>query len=513
MPTRMGAAQSAPQPARPLHGAEPSGSFRGAQELSRRIGHDSEEKGEGQDDYGELALRGEAGDIGAGRAGEIQGDAQVDRGGLRLTGTVVDHQDVVAGLADAEGERAGIAGRSNGQQTVGKIGAQVFERRASHESQSDLLGTGLHIKAGSYERGILAQVDLDILPLGGGDPVDLLHQFDAGGGGQQGDPGKRGHGTGRIGRRVTIRSMNDSMAQPDLGLVRMDASGWKIGLSWISSLVLCALFLLSGLWKITDVQGTAVRMVQARVPELLGLPAALFFGIVETVGAVMILVPRLRRWGALVLGALLVAFLGYFAIRYGTLRGADCSCIPWLKRVVGPEFFVGDGVLLLLAFFAGLGSRRPQGWREVALILAAVTVFAGVSYGVGAARETGTKAPASILVDGRPYRLEQGKVFVFYFDPACMHCFESARRMSKLHWGDTRVVGVPIGQAQFATQFIQDTGFHMAITTDGDQLKKVFLYAGVPAGVVIENGRQKAALVKFDGEEPAASLKRLGLIY
>src|ERR1035437_8795605 len=81
MPTRMGAAQSAPQPARPLHGAEPSGSFRGAQELSRRIGHDSEEKGEGQDDYGELALRGEAGDIGAGRAGEIQGDAQGDRGG------------------------------------------------------------------------------------------------------------------------------------------------------------------------------------------------------------------------------------------------------------------------------------------------------------------------------------------------------------------------------------------------------------------------------------------------
>ena len=310
-----------------------------------------------------------------------------------------------------------------------------------------------------------------------------------------------------------MRSMNDSMAQPGLGLVRMDAPGWKIGLSWISSVVLCALFLLSGLWKITDVQGAAVRMVQAKVPESLGLAAALFFGIVETVGAVMIVVPRLRRWGTLVLGALLVAFLGYFAIQYGTLRGADCSCIPWLKRVVGPEFFVGDGVLLLLAFFAGLGSRRPQGLRAVALILAAVTVFAGVSYGVGAARERGTKAPASILVDGRPYRLEHGKVFLFYFDPACMHCFESAQRMSKLHWGDTRVVGVPISQGQFATQFIEDTGFHMAITTDRDKLKAVFPYAGVPAGVVIENGRQRAALVKFDGEEPAASLKQLGLIY
>ena len=64
-------------------------------------------------------------------------------------------------------------------------------------------------------------------------------------------------------------------------------------------------------------------MVQAKVPEWLGLPAALFFGVAETVGAVMILVPRLRRWGAMLLGALLVAFLGYFAIQYNT-------CAAWI---------------------------------------------------------------------------------------------------------------------------------------------------------------------------------------
>jgi len=268
--------------------------------------------------------------------------------------------------------------------------------------------------------------------------------------------------------------MNDSMAQLSPGLVRTDAPGWKSVLSWVSSLVLCGLFMLSGLWKITDVQGTAVRMVQAKVPESLGLAAALFFGIVETVGAVMILVPRLRRWGAVVLGALLLAFLGYFAVQYDTLRGADCSCIPWLKRVVGPGFFVGDGVMLLMAVLAGLGSRRPEGKRAVVLIAAAVTVFAGVSYGVGAARETGTRAPESIVVDGRPYSLEHGKIFLFYFDPACMHCFESAQRMSKLNWGETRVFGGPIAQLQVATQFMQDTVFHMAITADRDKLKAVF---------------------------------------
>jgi uncharacterized membrane protein YphA (DoxX/SURF4 family) len=307
--------------------------------------------------------------------------------------------------------------------------------------------------------------------------------------------------------------MNDSMAQADTGLAALDVPGWKTTLSWGSAIPLGALFLASGLWKITDVQGTAVRMTQAKVPHELGVPAALFFGIVETLGAVMILVPRLRRWGAILLGAMLLAFLGYFAINYNALRGADCSCIPWLKRVVGPGFFIGDGLMLAMAGLAWLGARRSQGKRTVALILGAVAVFAAVSFGVGEARQTGTLAPASILVDGQPYSLERGKVFLFYFDPQCMHCFDSAKRMAQLHWGDTRIVGVPISQARYAAQFMQDTGFSMAITSDLEKLKQVFPYAGVPAGVALENGREKAPLTQFEGEEPAVTLRKLGLVY
>ena len=66
--------------------------------------------------------------------------------------------------------------------------------------------------------------------------------------------------------------------------------------------------------------------------------------------------------------------------------------------------------------------------------------------------------------------------------------------MSQLHWGDTRVVGVPISQAHYSAQFMQDTGFHMAITSDLEKLKAVFPYVGVPAGVALENGREKAPL-------------------
>ena len=58
----------------------------------------------------------------------------------------------------------------------------------------------------------------------------------------------------------------------------------------------------------------------------------------------------------------------------------------------------------------------------------------------------------------------------------------------------------------------RDLPYDQLAEPDRDKLKAVFPYAGVPAGVAIENGRQKAALTKFDGEEPGATLKQLKLI-
>jgi uncharacterized membrane protein YphA (DoxX/SURF4 family) len=306
--------------------------------------------------------------------------------------------------------------------------------------------------------------------------------------------------------------MNDSMAQLRPGLVPLDLPGWKTALSWVSGILLAVLFLASGLWKVTDPQGAAVRMAQARIPESLSLAVALVFGVVETSAGVLVLIPRFRRWGAALTALLLLMFLVYFALNYNALRGAECSCFPWVKRVVGPGFFVGDGVMLLLAVCAGLWSKPPQGLRSAFVIAGAVAVFAVVSYGVTAVRQTGTPAPGSVTVDAKPYSLEHGKIFLFFFDPACMHCFDAAKRMSQYHWGDTRIVGIPISQPQWAAQFMKDTGLHMDISTDLEKLKQVFPYTAVPAGVALESGRQKAALVKFEAEEPEVSLKQLGFV-
>jgi uncharacterized membrane protein YphA (DoxX/SURF4 family) len=307
--------------------------------------------------------------------------------------------------------------------------------------------------------------------------------------------------------------MNDSMAQPREGFGALELPGWKTALSWVAAALIALLFLASGLWKITDVQGAAMRMAQAKVPESLSQAAALLFGIAETVGAVLILVPRFRRWGAIVTGVLLVAFMIYIGIYYNALRGEECSCFPWLKRAVGPGFFIGDGIMLLLAMCAGIWSKRPESLRSAVLILGAVSVFALVSFGVAEVRQTGTKAPDTTMVDGQSYSLQHGKIFLFFFDPQCMHCFDAAKRMSQLAWGDTKVVAVPVEMPQYAAQFLRETGLKAVSSTEFPKLAPIFSYTAYPYGVALENGREKAPLTKFEGEEPAATLKQLGFVH
>ena len=307
--------------------------------------------------------------------------------------------------------------------------------------------------------------------------------------------------------------MNDSMAQPRGGLAPLELPGWKTAISWVAAVLIAVLFLASGLWKITDAQGAAQRMAQAKVPESLSLAAALVFGIVETVGAVLILVPRFRRWGSILTTLLLVAFLVYIGMNYNALRGEECSCFPWIKRAVGPGFFIGDGLMLLLAVCAGLWSKRPESLRSAVLVLGAVTVFALVSYGVAAVRQTGVKGPDTIAVNGQPYSIQHGKIFLFFFNPECMHCFDAARRMSQLQWGDTKVVAVPVEQPQYSAQFLHDTGLQAVVTTDFHLLAPIFAYTAYPFGVALENGREKAPLTKFESDEPTATLKQLGFVH
>lgn len=388
---------------------------------------------------------------------------------------------------------------------------------AGQEGEADLAEADDGVSRGD-ERGALVEADLDVAPVAGGDLVHLVGHVDAGGG-QQKQAGERNHGrrVGHVRPRGNRqcgynRAMNDSMAQPRARLAGLALPGWKSTANWTAAVLLALLFLSSGIWKITDVPGWAARLTQAKAPEALSVPGTLAIGIAETLGGALLLVPRLRRWGAAICALLLVVFVAYFGINYRALQGQDCSCFPWLKRVVGPGFFIGDGAMLALAGFAWVWAKRASGLRNAALIAGAVTVFAMLSYGVEVARPFGARAPETITVEGRPFDLSRGKVFVFFFNPACAHCADAARRMSKLDWGDTRVIAAPVEIPQFAGQFLGETGLRAKVTSDFEKLKGPLGYHAYPFGAVVVDGAERATVTKFEGGEPEATLRRTGLV-
>lgn len=301
------------------------------------------------------------------------------------------------------------------------------------------------------------------------------------------------------------------MARPRAELASLALPGWKSAVSWLAAAFLAVAFAVSGIWKITYPLDWAVRISELKFPEHWSIPFALALGIAETSAAAMILTPRLRRAGAAIIGALLAIFLIYFAMNYGALRGADCTCFPWVKRVVGPGFFISDAALLGLAVLAGIWAKPAHGVRSAALIMGVVVVYALTSYGVAAARQTGAMAPAAVQVNGAPYLLREGRILVFFFDPMCEHCYKAAQKMAKLDWGSTKILAVPVSAPNFAASFLKETGLKAALTSDLDKLKAAFPYTAVPAAVALEFGRERAALTQFESDdEPAATLKQLG---
>lgn len=302
------------------------------------------------------------------------------------------------------------------------------------------------------------------------------------------------------------------MAQPRDGVVALELFGWKTALSWIFAVLLGLLFASSGIWKMAEPGAWAMRIAELKFPASLSVTAALAFGTAETTGALLILIPRFRRWGAILIGVLLIGFMGYFAWNYNALRGAECSCFPWIKRVVGPEFFFGDALMLALALAAGAWAKPARGLRQASALAAAVLICGFALYGVDVMRQTGTKGPETVAVNSRPYSVGRGKVFLFFFNPECSHCFESAKTMSRYHWGSTRVVAVPVEVPEYADSFLQETGLKAVVTTDFPSLKTTFGYTAYPFGVAVENGREKAPITRFEQDEPEATLKKMGFI-
>jgi uncharacterized membrane protein YphA (DoxX/SURF4 family) len=306
--------------------------------------------------------------------------------------------------------------------------------------------------------------------------------------------------------------MHDSLAVGNEMPLPWQQAAWKSIAANTAAVLIGVLFLVSGVWKLTDPLDWTTKIEQFKVPYAVSLPFTLALAVAETWGGLMILIPRFRRWGAIVLSILLVAFMAYMGIHYVEFKNMDCSCFPLLKRAVGPGFFVGDGIMLLLAALAGWFSRPPTGVRAAAVCLGAVAVATGACYFAAQSRVTGTKGPETIVAEGQPYSLEHGRVFLFFYDPECMHCDAAAKKMSKMSWGSTRVVAIPTRQERFAADFLRDTKLKAVTSLDIVKLRQFFSFKDTPYGIAMENGRQKGVVSRYDDPEPGETLKKLGMI-
>jgi uncharacterized membrane protein YphA (DoxX/SURF4 family) len=297
------------------------------------------------------------------------------------------------------------------------------------------------------------------------------------------------------------------MSTADLAHPSIEIPAWKTVAGHVAAAAVAFLFLSSGIWKISDPFGWARMVEEFLVPAQFSLPLTLLLGVGETLAGALVLVPRFRRWGAALAALLLTVFMIYVGIHYSQLVGKDCSCFPLVKRAVNPMFFVEDGAMLLAALAAGF-------WARPAVMLAAVVaVCSGISYGAAVMHQTGTKAPESITVDGKPYSLEHGRIFLFFYDPNCGHCDAAARTMSKFQWkSDVTVIGIPTQAPRFAAAFLHDTGLKAQTSLDLDLLKKTFPFGDPPYGVALERGREIGPVPHYEASEPADTLRKLGFI-
>ncbi len=291
-------------------------------------------------------------------------------------------------------------------------------------------------------------------------------------------------------------------------------AGWKRVVAIVCAILLGIIFLASGGWKVLSPFQTGEVLEQAKVPAGLGAIGAITLGTLELFTAFLLFVPRFRRWGGVLGSLLLLFFIGWIGYYYPNLVGRDCSCFPIIKRAVGPNFFVTDGLMLLLGIVAWLWSSPVRSIKIPAIAFAALVVLAGGSYAMNSLTRSHVEMPVPVMVEGRPTNLAQGKVFLFFYDPSCMHCDAASRFMSKLNWGGTKIVAIPTINPQWAGSFLHDTGLKASTSLDLQKLRKTFTFVDPPYGVALVNGQVKETFgqAQFNVPLPEPELKKLGFV-
>jgi hypothetical protein len=287
---------------------------------------------------------------------------------------------------------------------------------------------------------------------------------------------------------------------------------WQHWVGSAAAILMAIPWLVAGAWKLTAVSEFQLMLTQMLVPVSLSLAGTIAVIMGDLTAAVLLLRPAWRRLGGLFSAGLLIIFMAYFAINYETLKGADCSCFPWLKRTVGPVFFWTDGAMLALSGVAAWFAPPLRKLQGAAKAVAAIAAVAFVALAIDRALpQPDADVPAAIKTDEGELSLRQGDVFLYFFNPLCPHCEDAAKRMALLDWKAT-FVGVPTQDYQFGPGFVGDTGLkNVKLTPDLDLLKEKFPFSDVPYAVALKNGRVVERFRFFEDPELSDKIRELGL--
>jgi uncharacterized membrane protein YphA (DoxX/SURF4 family) len=290
-------------------------------------------------------------------------------------------------------------------------------------------------------------------------------------------------------------------------------ASWKAWVGWTAAILMAALWLIAGVWKLMNLSGFQLMLTQLLVPVSLSMPGTLALVVSELTAGILLLVPAWRRIGGYFSAGLLLVFMGYVGYNYEALLGADCSCFPWIERSVGPGFFWGDGAMLVLALLAAWFSRPPARLTQAAYAVVGVLAMTGVMYAVDqSAPAAADDLPATIQVEGGELALSEGPVFLYFFNPTCMHCLDAGIAMSKYPWKAT-FVGIPTQDPDFGPQFFGDAGLKdVKLSTELDRLKTVFPFEDVPYAVALQDGKVVAQLRFFEEPELGHELREIGFV-
>ena len=306
-----------------------------------------------------------------------------------------------------------------------------------------------------------------------------------------------------------------SVADTAISQKPVEAANWQRTVAMVCAILLGIIFLVSGGWKVLDPYKIGEVLEQAKVPRGWGPLGASTLGTLEVFTAFLLFYPKLSNWGGLLGSGLMVFFLGWVGFYYQELHGKDCGCFPIIKRAVGPNFFVGDGVMLLMGVAAFVWSAKVVSAKLPATALAVLAVLAASIFSIDTIRRHSVQVPTPITVDGKPFNAAEGKVLLFFYDPSCMHCDAASRFMSKLNWGDTKVVAIPTVNPQWAGSFLSDTGFKQAGTClETEKLRKAFQFVDPPYGVALVDGQVKETFTQAQFTEPLPrpDLQKLGFV-